>query len=207
MALNDVFQIKVNQNLNGEDLMNVFYYRQITVGSGNAEDLADVFINDTLDAITNLQAPQLAVVSVEVINGMSNFDYHIEPTSLVGEYGAGQTLPPHIGVAFRSISRGPGTRYSYKRFAGARTAFLGGNNNGQFDTAFLEGYGNPVGVALGSNLEGAAAGYQPVQITGGFKLGEAPVVAHDLMGQWAIDAYFSHQDTRQDYLWLTPDPV
>lgn len=207
MALNDIYQLKVNQELQGQSILNVYYYREITAGAGNAEDVITEFLDIVLDAQIGMQAPQLTVLSIEGINGMNNFDYHIETLSLVGTYGAGQTLPAHIGVAFRSISRGPGTRYSYKRIAGARTAFLGGNNNGRFDTAFLESYGNPMGVALGTVLEGADGSYQPVQITGGFTLGEAPVANHDLMGQWAIDEYFSHQDTRQNYIWSTPDPV
>jgi len=196
-----VYQIRVKQEYVGQEVLNVFYYEDDS-GSPSADDLLDVFTDDVWDAARGVQSDGVNTVEFYCINIGTPSDYAIRADDSNGVLTgtSGQNLPPFVAYAFRSPNPGPGKRFSYKRIAGVRSGVFSSSGNGQFSDSFLDVL-YPAQQAFGAYLEGALAGYRPVQVTGAVVLGTTPTISHSLFGQWQTNKWFSSQKTRQDYLW------
>jgi len=207
MAVNDIYQVRVLQEYLDEECVNVFYYR-VTSGSANtAEDLYAEFTDVVWDAVRALQSDWVTTHRFEIINGNNNLDFWYQDVSSLGGYGTGLNMGAQIAYGFRSPSGGPGSRYSYKRFAGVNSGVLDTGSFGRISEAIMEGLGRNIAIALGTALEGASASYAPTQVTGGFQLGVAPVSSQDLEGQWSMNSKFATQRTRSQYAWqVAPAP-
>lgn len=204
MAQGDVFQIKMSYRLGSQDMLNVFYYGQATVASGDlAADLSNEFLADVWAAIQSAQVPACDTFRIQVTNGMNNADFSDVALNLPGTHISNTALPPNLAIGCRSPSAGPGTRYSYKRIGGAVNSIDG---NGQWISAYeniIRDFCDNLGTAVESNT----ALYSPVQITSpgdgepAWKLGVPPVVSRGLVGIWSFNQWPSHQDTRQNFQW------
>lgn len=201
MATNDIYQVKLQTVMNSEVANNTFYYR-VQSGAGQAADLLNEFQTNVLSALQLIQPAQLTNTQIQVVNGMENADQSVEDISDIGEY-ASTPFATFIAVAFRRRSGGVGTRYSYKRFmAGGVSAIT---TFGEWTSAFRDLL-DTVAVQLGTVQEGAEGLYAPCQITQGFQLGVDPIWRQDLVGNWQYAGGMSHQDTRQQYSWITATP-
>jgi len=207
MAINDIYQVRVLQEYLNEECVNVFYYRVNSGGTNTAEDLYAEFTDVVWDAVRALQSDWVTTHRFELINGDNNLDYFYQDVSSLGGYGTGLNMGAQIAFGFRSPSGGPGTRYSYKRFAGVNSGVLDSGSFGQISEAIMEGLGRDVAIALGTTLEGAGGTYVPTQVVGGFVLGETPLSAQDVEGQWSMNKKFATQRTRAQYSWqVAPAP-
>ncbi len=207
MALGDIYQVRVHQTFHGEEALNVFYYEVVAGGANNAGDLYNEFTDLVWDAVRAMQSQRVTTRRFEIINGMNNLDYSYQDGSASGQYDTGLDIPPQGAIGFRSPSGEPGSRYSYKRFVGAMTGMISSVGFPIWNESVREGIMRDVAIALGTILEGADGSYAPIQITGGFVLGTAPVESHSLQGQWSLNEWMSTQRTRAAFSWVqSPAP-
>jgi hypothetical protein len=199
MAVADIYQIKVFQDMPGQDLiLNVFYYA-VQAGEDDPDDLLSVFAEEVWDVVRAIQVPSCVTYKYEVINGSNNTVWKEQGVADAGTNIATAPVTPFIAAGFRSSRVFLGSRYSYKRFAGAPSASID-TSDGSWNATML-GKAYDVSVGLGAVLEGDEAFYYPIQITGGFQLGVAPTPKQNVLGQWTFNRFPTHQDTRQPYEW------
>lgn len=201
MATNDIYQLKLTSVSNSEVMQNVFYYRD-TAGAGNALELVEEFTNQVLPDIQAMQNSLTLNTRIQAVNGMFNTDSWIEDMAVAGDV-VGTPVSTFLAVGFRKRFGGIGFRYSYKRFYGL---YAGSQTNFGVFTSGTRDMLDPLAVKLGQVIEGTLGAYQPVQITGGFVLGTAPVFKQPLQGNWQYSDRFTHQDSRQQYGWLDATP-
>jgi hypothetical protein len=202
MAIGDVYFLRDVQDLLGQQVINTYWYSVVTdATSDNAEDLLLQWLTDVRPEILTIQSEQLTHVLVECFlwsDPQSSFGANATP--VVGDDQNNQPLPSNVAVAYRSPYGGPGSRYSYKRFAGITEFYVNGNTIS--GGAIFEAI-EPV---LGQNLTGVNGGiFQPVQVqhsSGGIRtlpdLGTGtPIVNRSLQGNWLFRPTVSSQNTRK----------
>lgn len=197
MTVGDVYRVVVDQQYLGQEMLNVFYY-QHTAGTGTdqAANLADIFQDNMLQEMSNLQLDTVEYDSISVVNGMRNTDQFVlaSPTPAGGDLDSATLInsPSDLAVGFRSNRNGMGTRYSYKRFGGVPLSYVAGNGwSSLYDSALLS-----MAAELGTVLTQSGNSFTPVQITGGFKFGTAPTPTFFLTS-WVFDTVPSSQATRR----------
>lgn len=200
MAVNDVYQLRVEGLYQGQDCVNVFYYQQLAGGVGGAADLLNEFVDNVWNLVQIIQVASYQTFRFQVINGNNNADQVEQVVDIDGLDTIGLRLPAFIAAGFRGQRVGIGLQYAYKRIAGIG-AYI--DVNGQWSPAIRAQLAD-VAVGLGALLEGALGSYSPVILTGGFSLGIAPVVSYSLQQPWVYDLYPTAQRTRQSYLWVAP---
>lgn len=198
MAIGDVYQIKMTQTQSAQVINNVFYYIA-SAGFTSAQDLLDAFVADIFTPMIGMYSAACVTKQIQVVNGMANGDQVVEDMSVAGSR-AGVSLATFLACGMRKRNAGIGSRYSYKRFLYGVVADLTGQ--GLWGAPFLADVA-PIADALGAVLEGVEGAYNPVQITGGFQLGVEPTVSQFLSGSWQVNGKVTHQDTRQEFFWLT----
>jgi hypothetical protein len=198
MATDDVYQLRLQGNIQGQGVELVHFY-QSTGALSSAVELAGLYRDDVVAALKPAMNIRAFLDNVFVINGNDNSEYANLVLGDAGTWATGSDLPPHFAFAFRSPYPGPGKRYSYKRLWGPTSSMFtptGGALNVTINAILSD-----ICIAFGAELIGATVGYTPVQVTGGFKLGVVPTVAHLLIGTWACYYTVSTQKTRQNYFW------
>lgn len=204
MAIGNIYQVRVNQLFQDEEMVNVFHYKQFSGSSGSAEDLYGRFADVVWDIARESQSPRCVTHRFEIINGMNNADFSIHDVTSGGAYGTGGDTSPQICAGYRSPSAGPGTQYGYKRVGGLTLTMLAVDNSGQFDGDYAEAYMSPLAILLGDRLTGTGATYDPCTVRGAFKLGTTPVLGRTLLGDWSISLFPLTQRTRTKYAWVAP---
>lgn len=203
MTVGDIYQLRLNLNHPSDpECINVFYYRVITqTNSISAENVADDFVTNILDAIMEPLANNITANGLTTINGMSNSDFNETNPSVSGGSGTGTPAPAFIAIGYRSQRNGPGSRRSYKRVVGPPSNVFD-TTNGRFSLDF-QALIETASDIFDDTLTLAGGTLDPCQITGGFVLGVTPTFHFDLTSPWEFDAFPTHQDSRQSYLWLT----
>jgi len=146
-----------------DELLNVFYYKQITPGGTDegAEHLAGVFESEIGVVIRVMQAQVVQWLSVNVENIVPGPDFFVQPyTSVFGDQ-AGDALPPTNCWSFRLNRASSASRNGQKRFAGVTEA---SQVNG-FPTSGQTTILNAVAAVLDDVIGGPApanATYQPI---------------------------------------------
>lgn len=164
--LNDIYRITLIQTygVGGQELRNVFYYKQITPGgtSEGAEALMPAFQTQVFAAIDAIQNAIIFTVQIRVENvvpGTDNATLSFGPSSEPGER-VGECLPPYACWAFRLNRSSTAVRNGQKRFAGVSE---GDQGNGQAAGPFVPTL-NACAAALDDIIGGpppAVATYQP----------------------------------------------
>jgi len=119
MALGDLFEVVDVQSLQGQDILNIYYYMNVNV-EYSSDDLAEWWIAQVLPDIANAQSPDLQHTEVRVRN---LFDASDIATQITGNYGElvtspAETLPRHDAYSFTLYGPGNTTRPGGKRIAG-----------------------------------------------------------------------------------------
>lgn len=201
MAAGNIYQVRTIMTLPDSKPQNVFYYREKSGIGGSSQDLANAFIEDVVSKLKDILTAGTIIDQVRVINGNNNVDNFVADIDQAGAYSGATTSPDFLAIAFRKRIGGTGFRYSYKRFSGIPASAIGYAGWQDSGTTFFTRV-NALAVALGAEIaQLTGATYEPVQITGGFKLGVAPTFKTLLTTQWEINDRASHQDTRQVYEW------
>lgn len=198
MSVGDVIQLRVVGDYLGQEWQNVFYYRQTAGAAAGAGACLNLFEDEVMDNVLATMLDSSTVLSLSAVNGMNNSDQYSRPPDPGFEQGTLDALtlgesPSNAAVGFRSNRNGIGTRYSYKRFAGVPLSWIAGNAWAVASDAAHLALAN----ALGLSLSGFGYGFDPVQVTGGFKLGEVPTVSFALTSWLRIDR-MSTQNTRTE---------
>jgi len=120
MAVGDLYRVTLFQNLSGQDIQNVFYYRQTVLGTGvPAVALVNAFQSVVLAELANTQANELNYNRVLGQNLFTETD-NAEDESPTPTQGALElpAAPTFIAGSMRSNRSDLSKRYSWKRFAG-----------------------------------------------------------------------------------------
>ena len=128
MALGDVYQLVVNQSLQSQKVVNVFYYEQSTPfvnnsGTTNAGVLGISFRANVIPTWRSYAVTQLAFESIEVENLFDDTDTWVDILALNGQRAAPSGSTPEILPAFTSLGitldgAGKQVRDGKKRLAG-----------------------------------------------------------------------------------------
>jgi hypothetical protein len=122
----NIYQVKVHQRLLSQDLMNVFYYEQVTA-AGDATELAETVDNEIVDLMLPIQVDDLEHFGVEVINLDDLTDFFTLNVNKFGSTGATESLPSFVAYAFRLNRTTRETRNGAKRIAGVPEGAVNGN--------------------------------------------------------------------------------
>lgn len=174
MALNDLYRLIDRQTLLGQEVLNVYYYKQSTA-AGSSIMLMEAFFADVVAPMLPLQSNALTHTRIDVENLTGVVDY-VEQVLLGNNIGTntGEALPPFVcyGIRWNRASRL--SRHGYKRIAGVtETTQNGGGLVSTFDdemATLVTAMQTPVTEDTGPS------GYTPVIVR---KTGSAPNYTYD----------------------------
>jgi hypothetical protein len=117
-ATGDVFQLVDEQVQAGQQILNVYFYKQAATTSGNgAEQLVTSWIDQFLNNVLAFQSDDVTHLSVSAKNLFNDTEAYTELISSPG-VGASNVLPTFNAVGFRLIGDNAAVRDGQKRFAG-----------------------------------------------------------------------------------------
>jgi len=115
----DVFQLIDHQQMDGQSVENVYFYRQDGIFAGNAaEGLVASWIDQILPGITGFQADNVVHVEISAKNLFNEAESHSELISTPGDDTGGQALPIFNAVGYRLVGDNSAVRDGSKRYAG-----------------------------------------------------------------------------------------
>lgn len=123
MALNDVYEISLQQEQRGQDVSNVFHVHQVlafvTTYPTVAQVLAENFAAQVLPLITTWQIAEVVTVGVRAKNLFDASDDYTLELSIPGSASdATQSLPQFTAVGFNLGGDNAAVKNGAKRFAG-----------------------------------------------------------------------------------------
>lgn len=149
MDIGDVIEVSVRQDLDGEEMFNVFHVAVLN-GSSPITDVATRVINQWITTHwQNLVSTALTFVEVTVRNLFDDTEQAIVPVALDGTL-AGDVLPPHDAAQI-SMATGNPTIAGSKRFGGANE---GAQFNGKWNSIYLDALDDFVNNVLTTALIG-----------------------------------------------------
>lgn len=118
MAAGDIFKLTLNSRISGQEMANVFHYRQ-TIGVLGGEQLASSWVTEVFDDIRLIISNTCVFVDVTWINYNDLGDFGVN-TDVAGIFGnkAGEALPMYNAWAFQYNRETRVTRNGSKRFSG-----------------------------------------------------------------------------------------
>lgn len=117
-VIGDVFQLTDVQEWQGQQCLNVYFYRQAVILVGNAaQQLAEAYINELMPGVQQIQDSNVVHTSIICKNLFNESEAY---TELISEPGglAQVSLPSFNAVAFRLSGNNSAVRDGQKRFAG-----------------------------------------------------------------------------------------
>lgn len=199
MAIGDVYQVRVFQEYQAQELINVFHYVATGGLSANAETLYDGFADQVWDLVRGAQHADCVTKRFTVINSNDNSDQHEATVSSAGSYVPGGMMPSFLAYGLRSQRPLMGQRYSYKRIGGCVNELA---PDGKWNTSVLA-HLYAMSNAFSAVINHLGLGlYTPVQTVDGFVMGEPLVTRYIISGQWLVNQIPTKQDTRQNYDWV-----
>lgn len=199
MAINDIYQVKVFQTYLSQNVLNVYFYRQITTGSpDNAEGLFEAVDAQILSEQMQIMNNSYDVPAMEVFQPAVPTDFFTaRPTNDTGlrVVAGGDRSPAFVAFGYRSNRAGPGTRSSFKRYAGMIDQDMDGNLLNPGFTSLPQVIA--LQAALGADIDDGASGalYEPVQVKHPVLLNVEPTVNLDI-DSW-FDPYLTSQVSRR----------
>lgn len=115
-SLANTYRLTLFSNLFGQDMTNVFHYAD-PLGTGTAEDLANIFSTVHLAAIQLAVSGDVSFTRIDVINYVNTGDFYSLPISETGTV-SGSTMPSYIAASLQYIRSDRSVRNGFKRFAG-----------------------------------------------------------------------------------------
>lgn len=148
MASQDLYRLIDRQTLQSQQVLNVYYYKQISA-AGSSELLIAAFIEDVLPAIRAIQVDDLTHVRIDCENLTGVVDY-VEETLTSNNTGADNTepMPTFVAWGFRLNRASRLSRHGYKRIAGPGEANV---TSGVPAAGFL-GTLNAAAAAIGADI-------------------------------------------------------
>lgn len=131
-ALGDLLQLIDNQVYLGQQILNVYYYRVVSItglADGYLSAINGYWEEQVLESILQIQASQLEHVSREWKNLSNGIDLFVDGTVIPGEsvHSDSALLPSFISAGFILRRESLATRNGYKRFAGLSDTDVDGN--------------------------------------------------------------------------------
>jgi len=121
VANNDIWEVIDVQEMDGQEILNVYFYRSDNVGDvgGDAEALASEFVDGVIQFVTPFQNAALVHTEVRVRNLFNPADTFELPISRPGETGlAADHLPVFTAIPFRLAHGNGAVKPGSKRIAG-----------------------------------------------------------------------------------------
>jgi hypothetical protein len=123
MALNDVYEVTLNQQQRGQDMSNVFHLHQqlafVSLYSTTAQTLAENFQAQVLSIISQFQSAEVVTTSVRARNLFDSSDDFTQVLAIPGtQPDANSSLPQFAAVSFSLNGDNPSVKNGSKRFAG-----------------------------------------------------------------------------------------
>ena len=160
MALDDVYQLKVKQDSNGQTFENLFFFERLDP-AGTASDLIDGFVADYVPEMRALQSQSTFVRTIECLNLGDLGDFDNEVLNLAGLAGSGDTLPVFNAVGYSLRLNTRAVKPGSKRISGILEAVvLNGRVTDPTYLAAMEAFR----IKLDDEVTGALANYQPVVV-------------------------------------------
>lgn len=131
-VLGDLLQITDFQTYLGQQVLNVYYYRVVSV-TGFTNDgyipLLEEFRDNVILAVVPLQSARLMHEYVEVRNLSNGVDVFTLEIDQPGTNAAASTadLPSYVSYSFKLVRESLATRHGFKRFAGVPDTMIDGN--------------------------------------------------------------------------------
>lgn len=200
MAVNDIYQIRLNGTYGPGQWSNVWYYQMVAGASSGdiAQDLWEQFNAVVLPFLAPLQSTTIVYTSLEVVNMRNTLDYQTGLGITDGGSVSGEALAPTVAFQYRQARPAPGFRYGYKRFIGAPESHaLGALWSPPAEAAYA------LASAMEASLEGSLGAFEHVIVGSPRVFGANPPVRY-LAKDWTPRQYLSSQVTRQIY---NPNPL
>lgn len=200
MAVGDIYVIKMKQVYFTEVILNVFFYRQNSIvvpGLTDADGLFEAFNRLVLAQWDDMVNTSISITELEVFSIEFPVDNFVgTPGNDVGKRVIADNLraPSWIAAGFKSNRAGPGTRSSFKRFAGLGEVDIDDNS---ISPAFIalagtQGMVTLMGIPIATT---GGSEYTPVQVKSGWVLGVAPT-ENFVLTSW-IDPKLTSQVSRK----------
>lgn len=74
MALNDVYQVTDKQSMNGEVILNVYYFQQVNAAS-TINQLFQLFRDGYIDSVTSVQSNTLGHTGIKILNMTDGLEF------------------------------------------------------------------------------------------------------------------------------------
>lgn len=185
-AVGDVYIIKQKQISGGQDILNQYFYEMTTVGDADgANELFNTFDDDVLSLLIDCVQDDMKTLALEIFNIQFPTEFREAlPDNNTGTRvaTAATRVPTYLAFSYRSNRNGPGTRRSYKRFAGLLEADIDTNVLSSSFLAIPEV--DTLRNILGLALTGSGGGvWRQVQVKSDWVAGFAPTVNFNT-GSW-----------------------
>jgi hypothetical protein len=123
MAVQDIYEVTLHQQLFGQQVENVYFYREdldfVSTAPTKAQVLAENFVSQKLDRIRAVQTGDLLYTGIDVKNLMNDADAFSESLSLPGTASGGNdTLGSFEAWSYPLQGDNPSVRDGFKRLAG-----------------------------------------------------------------------------------------
>lgn len=121
-AVGDIYQVVDQQRLQGQKVVNVYFYRrtaEVLVGNP-AQQVADAFDGQVIPGIVPVQAPALTHESLIVTNLFDPSDTYTKVISEAGTWDGPDDATPFDAFGFRLVQDNGAVRNGAKRIAGLK---------------------------------------------------------------------------------------
>ncbi len=199
MATGDIYVVKMKQVYFTQEILNLFYYHQTAQNNPdtNAIGLADEFDQNVLADWAGMVNTSISITELETfaINNPIDNDSRV-PLNNVGTRAIGDNLraPSWIAAGFKSNRNGPGTRSSYRRFAGLGEEDIDDNVISPTFVA-LQAVQDLKASMAAILVTVSGSQYQPIQVPGGWSVGVYPGINFNLVS-W-LDPTLTSQVSRK----------
>lgn len=154
-ATNDLYQLTDHQRLEGQEVINTYFYRLASATAGNsAEQLVSSWIDQILPGILDIQNNGLLHYAVSAKNLYNESEAWTELVSEEGAYGAGDTLPSFNAVGFRLVGDNAAVHDGQKRYAAVPEAAQ--DDSVITDTTYLDWLATVAGLLVAGLTVGLA---------------------------------------------------
>lgn len=158
MATSNCWQVSLNAEMGGQDVVNVFFYRGNALTDPDAADIAQSFYEQILPDIKAICTEDVEFVSIGVRDLMSTDTPYTLAVGESGTFAGTDTLPPHDACTFKLNVATNVTRPGSKRFAGLNE---GVQTDGVIADAGYTSALNDLALTLAFNLFDHATGLIP----------------------------------------------
>jgi len=168
MSAGDVYKLVTTYTFLGEEMSNVWHYRQGD-GSGAVFELFEAFNAAVLPELLAIQSVGVEYLTADIINydNPGDFGSFSYPGTTLGTR-AGESQPPFVTWAFRLNRTSRVTRNGQKRIGGVSEADV---QNGVASSGVLTPLDNAA-IAMGTIIEAGLDSYSPVIV----RLTETPPI-------------------------------